>query len=146
MPYGPANRPFSRNAELSEVLGIPPDLLQAALPHLTVHSHGHRIDAAYASLAVREALELFDASMGPMADADDIFGIEGEGAGFTGNPVVLTVLAVTASGQAHALSATYGIPRGNPAGRMRPLIEEHHVNADAMRRLRSAGPPVHPCL
>ncbi len=54
--YGPPGAPFERLEELSEVLGITPEILQKLLPHLSLFNAG-QVDPQYADATIRAALK-----------------------------------------------------------------------------------------
>jgi len=56
VPYGPRGAPFVHVAEIWLVLGLPPALVERALPHLTVFSGRAEIDIRVASAEVTAAV------------------------------------------------------------------------------------------
>lgn len=146
MPHGPANRPFSRIGEASEVLGMPQDLLLAASPHLTVQSFSTRVAPAFASLEVRAALNAFGAVASTGLDDDEWdLGMAGGLSLISSGAVVLRVQATTPSGRTANLAATYSSPlRGADMTRM--LIEEHPAGNSFVTAAGVSLPPPNPCL
>lgn len=142
----PANRPFNRNGELAEVLGMSHQMLAAALPHITVHSYSTRVDPALATPAVRRALELFGAEAIP--DVDDEgwdFGARSGPSGIAAGAVVVRVLATTQAGQSASLAATYGAPvRAGATGRQ--LVEIHPGDNTLHLAAGARLPPAQPCF
>lgn len=123
LAYGPANRPFIRTGELSEVLGLPPELITAMLPFVTAHSHSAQIDPLYASPEVLAALEVFGTRAGTSLE-DQAWAESAEGGAlFAAEPVVVEVIAQTASGFLTGTAATYGPQEWSLSGSRR-LIEE----------------------
>lgn len=128
LAYGPANRPFIRTGELSEVLGLPPELITAMLPFVTAHSHSAQVDPLYASPEVLAALEVFGTRAGTSLEDRAWAGSAEGGALFAAEPVVVEVIAQTASGFLTGTAATYGPQEWSLSGSRR-LIDE-----------RTAGP------
>ncbi len=56
LPFGSADNPFRSVAELSQVLGIRPELVAAMKPHVTVHTASARVNQEYASPLVKGIL------------------------------------------------------------------------------------------
>lgn len=142
--YGPADRPFERVGELSEVLDIPPALVTAALPHLTVHSLQHAVNTDWASPEVLAAVAL---AKGPgetsMRSGDPFEARDVTAASFAGQAVIVSVVANSEGGGWHARSATFGTLRGQ--GGTRRLMEEHIVSPGLMAHARAAA-PAGPCF
>lgn len=146
LAHGPANRPFGRTGELSEVLGMPATLLGAALPHLTVHSASTRVNPVHASAEVRAALQAFGAVVQADLDEEDWdAGMMGGLSPLSAGPVVLTVSATTPSGRTSSLTRTYGTAR-SAGGQMRRLIEEHDTGARVIMAAGAVLPEAVPCL
>jgi general secretion pathway protein K len=57
LPYGPPGRPFGTLDDLANVMGMPPGLLAAALPHMSLYQLSDP-DAKSADAVVRQALRL----------------------------------------------------------------------------------------
>jgi general secretion pathway protein K len=68
LPYGSKDMPFFSVTELEQLLGVSKPLVRSLQDHLTVHSRSGRPDPAFASEAVRAALELPD----PVDEAEDV--------------------------------------------------------------------------
>lgn len=146
LTHGPANRPFNRNGELAEVLGISARMLQAALPHLTVHSYSARIEPLQATPVVLRALDIFGAEAVPDIDDDGWdFGARGGPSRIGAGPVVVHVVARTPGGQPAAISATYGSLSG-PAASSRPLIETHAASSTIYLAAGKRLPEPRPCF
>jgi hypothetical protein len=146
LPHGPANRPLTRLGELSEVLGLDRQILLAALPHLTVHSHSPRVDLTYATPEVTAALRDFGGGWDVDPDIDQIdLTADHSGQRISEGPVVIRVVATTPGGQRHMIAATYGVTRSG-SGSGRRLVEEHpaDINLDLSRA--SAPQDTGPCF
>jgi general secretion pathway protein K len=144
LAHGPANRPFTRTGELSEVLGLPPDVLAAMLPHVTAHAHTVQIDPLYASREVLAALEVFGSRAGTSLD-DPAWAKSADGrALFAGEPVIIEVIARTQSGFFTGTAATYG-PQERTLSGGRRLIEERAAGPEPVLAAGGALPEPGPC-
>lgn len=85
LDYGPRGAPFVHVEEIWRVVGLPPALVEQALPHLTVFSGRGEINAADADPVVRAAL--------PGAAPSDA----GGGAGAQATPAILPGTIIEAS-------------------------------------------------
>ncbi len=144
LAYGPANRPFIRTGELSEVLGLPPELVKALLPFVTAHSYSAQVDPLYASPEVLAALEVFGTRAGTSLE-DQAWAESAEGgAMFAAEPVVVEVIAQTASGFLTGAAATYGPQEWTLSGSRR-LIEERAAGPEPTLAAGAALPEPGPC-
>lgn len=144
LAYGPANRPFNRTGELSEVLGLPPSLLAAALPHLTAHSHTVQVDPFYAAPEVLAAIQVLGSAVGVTLE-DEAWQAAADGqAAFSGIPVVVEVIAQLPSGYVTGRAATLSASEGL-AGGTRRLIEERTAGPQPVLAEGAALPALRPC-
>lgn len=144
LAHGPANRPFLRTGEISEVFGLPPALISAALPHLTAHSHTTQVDALYAAPEVLAAIEVFGTSEGTTLE-DPAFTEAAEGApAFSAEPVIIEVLARTTGGFQTGMAATFGPQDRNFSGRRR-LVEERTAGPEPILAASADLPAAVPC-
>lgn len=146
LAHGPANRPFNRNGELSEVLGITPRMLEKVLPHLTVHSYSTRIDPTHAAPVVLRALDIFGAEAVP--DIDDggwDFGARSGPSRIGAGAVVVHVIARTPAGQPSSIRATYGA-LSVQALSSRPLVETHAAGGTLSLAAGARLPQPRPCF
>ncbi len=145
LSYGPANRPFTRTGELSEVLGLPPALLSAVQPHVTTHSYSVQIDPRFAAPEVLVALEVFGSRAG-MSLEGDAWPLNTDGAAplFAGVPVVIEVSAKTSSGFVTGTAATYG-PQESLLPASRRLLEERATNPEPVLAAGTSLPHPEPC-
>jgi general secretion pathway protein K len=145
LAHGPANRPFNRTGELSEVLGLPPELLISALPHVTTHARSPEVDPVYASREVAAALEIFGSRIGTTL-ADDSWQrtSSGEEGLFAAEPVVIEVIAQTRSGYRTGRAMTYG-PQEMTAKSNRRLIEERPAGPEPVMAAGASLPEPGPC-
>lgn len=74
LPWGAKDVAFESTSELSQVLGLSPQLVAAALPHLTVDSGQAQPNAALADAVVRRAMGLPDENLPATAGAPAISG------------------------------------------------------------------------
>lgn len=123
LSHGPANRPFTRTGELSEVLGLPPELIARMLPHVTAHAYTTQVDPVYASREVLAAIEVFGTREGTSLEAPAWAAAAEGSALFAAEPVVVEVIARTPSGYVTGLAATYG-PQERTLSGSRRLVEE----------------------
>lgn len=145
LSWRPANRPFSRNGELSEVLSLNAEMIAAAMPHLTVHSHDMRVEPAFATPEVAEALQLFGAVADDGIDSEQWeAGASGSPSAFAGGPIVLSAQVRTPSGQTAAIAATYS-SRSLKENALRVLLEEHPAAGGFLTDQRDLPPP-DPCF
>lgn len=144
LTYGPANRPFDRTGEISEVLGIPGDLIAAALPHLTAHSHSVQVDPAYASPAVLAALQIFGTDPGASVDGEAWEALAEGASPFAGMPMVVEVVARLPSGYVTGSAATFGGEELTLNGRRR-LIEERSAGPEPVLAAGAELPALQPC-
>ena len=125
LSWRPANRPFSRAGELSEVLGLNPKILAAAMPHLTVHSHNMRVETSHSTPEVAAALKLFGAVAEDDIESEEwMANFSGSRSGVSMGPIVIRAEVQTASGQKAAIALTYG-SRSTGETALRRLVEEH---------------------
>lgn len=145
LTHGPANRPFTRTGELSEVLGLPPELIAALLPHVTAHSHSTQIDPAYASTEVLAALEVFGSRAGTGLE-DDAWAASADGgaATFAAEPVIVEVIAQTGAGYRTGNAMTYG-PQERALSGSRRLIEERSAGPEPVLAVNAVLPEPGPC-
>ncbi|MFN7180811.1 general secretion pathway protein GspK [Hyphomonas sp.] len=144
LTYGPANRPFNRTGELSEIPGLPSVLLAAALPHLTAHSHTVQVDPFYASREVRAAIEGLGNAIGITLE-DDAWDAAAEGrAAFTAIPVVVEVIVQMPSGYITGRAATLG-PEERALPGLRRLIEERVAGPEPALAAGAVIPALRPC-
>ena len=145
LPHGPANRPFTRTGELSEVLGLPPELVAAALPHVTAHSHSVSVNLLFASDPVLAALQSFGSGASALIE-DNTWAGGGDGATapFAAEPVIVEVIAQTRSGFLTGQTATYG-PQERTLSGNRRLIEERPAGPDPVLASGVNLPAPGPC-
>ena len=145
LDHGPANRPFTRTGELSEVLGLPPELVAAMLPHVTAHSHSVQINPLFASEKVLAAIQLFGSSAGPLMEENAWLDIgDGTSAPFAAEPVIVEVIAQTKSGFLTGQTTTYG-PQERTLNGNRRLIEERPAGPDPVLAAGASLPAPGPC-
>lgn len=144
LTHGPANRPFTRTGELSEVLGLPPALLAAALPHLTAHSHTVQVDPFYASPEVLAAIEVLGNAVGVTLEDDAWQATAAGQAAFATIPVVVEVIVRLPSGYVTGRAATYGSEERSLSGRRR-LIEERAAGPEPVLASGAAFPALRTC-
>lgn len=146
LSWRPANRPFSRTGELSEVLGLDAQMLATALPHLTVHSHSMRVATSHATPEVAAALKLFGAVAEEGIESEeweaDFAGIT---SGVSGGPIIVRAEVQTGSGQRAALALTYG-SRSTGETSFRSIVEEHLTNGGLHLSEGIVLPDPRPCL
>ncbi|MFN7055083.1 general secretion pathway protein GspK [Hyphomonas sp.] len=146
LPHGPANRPFNRIGEASEVLGMPPALLLAAMPHLTVQSYSTRVSPAYASAEVRAALERFAAVPAATLDDEDWdTGMAGGLSPVSAGPVVIRIEAQLPAGRRASFAGTFSAPMREP-GSLRTLVEEYPAGGAFITAAGAELPPPVACL
>ncbi|MBI1400979.1 MAG: hypothetical protein GC148_12710 [Hyphomonas sp.] len=145
LPHGPANRPFTRTGEISEVLGLPAELIAAALPYITVHSHTPQVDPVFASTEVLAALNN-NSALGGTPQEGGAFALAPDEfvSTFAGEPVVIEILAQTRSGFRSGIAATYWSPAGVYSGPRR-LVEERAAGPDPVLPVGVALPSPIPC-
>lgn len=144
LAHGPANRPFVRTGEVSEVLGLPPDLVAAMLPHVTVHGFSAQVNPLQGSKEVLAAAEVLGTSEGLTTD-DAAWTQAAEGSPlFAGEPVVIEVIIQTASGYRTGVAATFGSQDQALTGN-RPLIEERAAGPEPVLAAGASLPPPAPC-
>lgn len=142
--HGPANRPFVRTGEVSEVVGLPPDLIAAMLPHVTVHSFSTQVDPAFASAEVLAAIEVLGTRAGLTTD-EPAWTQGAVGAPpFVGEPVIIEVLVQSQSGYQTGAAATFG-PQEQSLSGYRPLIEERLSGPSPVLAAGSSLPSPSPC-
>ncbi|MDP3457745.1 MAG: type II secretion system protein GspK [Hyphomonas sp.] len=144
LAHGPANRPFTRTGELSEVLDLPPELLTAMLPHVTAHAHTVQVDPLYASREVLAALEFFGSRAGTSLEDPAWAESAAGGALLAGEPVIVEVIAQTRSGFLTGTAATYG-PQERTLSGARRLIEERAAGPEPILAAGGALPEPGPC-
>lgn len=145
LAHGPANRPFIRTGELSEVLGLPPELVSALLPYVTAHSHSTQIDPVYASPEVLAALEVFGTRAGTTLDEPAWAASADAGAPlFAAEPVIVEVIVQMASGYRTGSAVTYGPQEMTLSGHRR-LIEERSAGPDPVLAAGGVLPAPAPC-
>jgi general secretion pathway protein K len=145
LDHGPANRPFTRTGELSEVLGLPPELVAAALPHVTAHSHSVQINPLFASDQVLAALQVFGSGAAPLME-ENVWAGGGDGttAPFAGEPVIVEVIAQTRSGFLTGQAMTFG-PQERALNGNRKLIEERAAGPEPVLAAGASLPEPGPC-
>ncbi len=86
LPYGPLGAPFDNALELALLPGMTPDLMQRALPYLTIFGSGEKIDLLAADATVLAALPgatpalvsgLLAAQNGPAPDTEALSALAG---------------------------------------------------------------------
>lgn len=144
LTHGPANRPFNRTGELSEVLGLPPALIAAALPHLTAHSHTVQVDPIYASPKVLTAIKVMGSAVGTTAE-ENAWGVTAAGdAAFGAIPVIVEVIVRMPSGYVTGRALTLG-PEERTLPGIRRLIEERAAGPEPVLAHGAAIPALRPC-
>jgi len=144
LTYGPANRPFIRTGELSEVLGLPPELVAAMLPFVTAHAHTTQVDPLYASPEVLAAVAVFGTRAGTTLE-ESAWAESAEGtAPFAAEPVIIEVIAQTGSGFLTGTATTYG-PQEFAMSGSRRLIEERAAGPEPILAASEALPEPGPC-
>lgn len=142
--HGPANRPFNRTGELSEVLGLPPALIAAAMPHLTAHSYTVQVDPLYASPEVLAAIQVMGNAVGITVE-DDAWDAAAPGdAAFRAIPVVVEVIVQMPSGYINGRASTFGPEEFAVSGRRR-LIEERAAGPEPVLTYGASLPALRPC-
>jgi general secretion pathway protein K len=146
LTHGPANRPFTRTGEISEVLGLPAELIAAAMPHLTVHSHTPQVDPVFASREVLSAVNDYSARGEWMRD-DGALSLEPSEvvSTFAGAPVVIEIFSQTRSGFRSGIAATYSSPAGVYSGPRR-LVEERSAATEPVLPDGIGLPAPTPCF
>ncbi|MBA3067967.1 MAG: general secretion pathway protein GspK [Hyphomonas sp.] len=143
--HGPANRPFTRTGELSEVLGLPPQLVAALLAHVTAHSHSVQMDPLFASPEVLAAIQALGSDAGALlAEAAWADPGDGTAAPFAGAPVIVEVIAQTRSGFVTGEAATYG-PQERILSGNRRRIEERAAGPEPVMAAGASLPDPSPC-
>lgn len=141
---GPANRPFTRTGEISEVLDLPQDLLSAAIPHLTAHSHSVQVDPLYASSEVRAAIEVLGNAAGSTVE-DEAWQAAADGTPtFSSVPVVVEVIVRMPSGYTTGRATTFGTTEARLRGNRR-LIEERAAGPQPVLAEGAVLPEIRPC-
>lgn len=144
LTYGPANRPFTRTGEISEVLGLPPGLVAAALPHMTAHSHTVQVDPLHASREVRAAIEVLGNIAGATVE-DDAWQAAAEGMPvFSGVPLVVEVVVRMRSGYLTGRAATFSTSDAALRGGRR-LLEERTAGPEPVLAQGAVLPALRPC-
>ena len=145
LQHGPANRPFIRTGELSEVLGLPPELVAVALPHVTAHSHSTQIDPLFAAPEVMAALEVFGTRAGTTLE-EPAWAARQDGNSplFAAEPVLVEVIAQTNTGYRAGTAVTYG-PQERTLSGSRRLIEERIAGPDPVLAAGAVLPEPAPC-
>lgn len=144
LTHGPANRPFNRTGELSEVLGLPPALLAAAMPHLTAHSHTVQVDPFYASPEVLAAIQAMGNAAGITVE-DEAWDAAAAGeAAFAAIPVIVEVIVRMPSGYTNGRASTLG-PEEIAHSGTRRLIEERAAGPDPVLADGATMPALRPC-
>ena len=144
LTHGPANRPFNRTGELSEVLGLPPALLAAAMPHLTAHSHTVQVDPIYASPEVLAAIQVMGSAAGITVDDEAWESAAAGEAAFVAIPVVVEVIVRLPSGYITGRASTLG-PEEIAHSGTRRLIEERAAGPEPVLTYGAALPALRPC-
>lgn len=143
-PYGPSNRAFVRTGEVSEVLGLPPALVAAMLPHVTAHSFSTQVDPLNASSEVLAAVDVLGTRAGMTLD-EPAWTQSPEGSPpFAGEPVVIEVIVQTGSGYLTGTAATFS-PQDLSASGNRQLIEERLAGPEPVLGAGVSLPPPVPC-
>lgn len=144
LAYGPANRPFVRTGEVSEVLGLPPELVVAMLPHVTVHAYSTQVEPLHASTEVLAATEVLGTRAGLGID-EPAWTQSADGAPpFAGEPVIVEVLVQTTTGYRTGVAATFG-PQDLSLSGNRRLIEERRAGPEPVLAAGASLPAPAPC-